>query len=303
MAGASLLTLLDDIATLLDDVSVMTKVAAQKTAGVLGDDLAVNAEQVAGMSAERELPVVWAVAKGSFWNKVILVPSALLITTLYPPLLRALMLLGGAYLAFEGIEKVWDVLFPKKASDVQHRTEADGAPNRRVLHTKEEILAFEQEKIQGAIRTDFVLSAEIVVISLGTLGEHSLTTKIATLSTIAVLMTAGVYGFVACIVKLDDLGLFLMQKRSALARALGLKLLVAAPLLMRGLTIVGTAAMFLVGGGLLVHNLPESWAHHLPHWEFPKSMLLETFVGILLGLAAKPIMDGAHALKARRRRQ
>lgn len=253
MAGTSLLALLDDIASVLDDVALMTKVAAKKTAGVLGDDLALNAEQVSGVRAERELPVVWAVAKGSFRNKLILVPAAIAISALVPWLITPLLMLGGAYLCFEGAEKLAHKFLPHEA--------AEGEPSSQVV--PDDLVAFEQQKIKGAIRTDFILSAEIIVIALGTVQGSSLGLQISVVAGIALLMTVGVYGLVGLIVKLDDIGLHLLQKSdgSALRRAVGQGLLVTAPRLMHLLALVGTIAMFMVGGGILVHGWP--FAHHL----------------------------------------
>lgn len=253
MAGTSLLALLDDIASVLDDVALMTKVAAKKTAGVLGDDLALNAEQVSGVRAERELPVVWAVAKGSFRNKLILVPAAIAISALVPWLITPLLMLGGAYLCFEGAEKLAHKFLPHEA--------AEGEPSSQVVPV--DLVAFEQQKIKGAIRTDFILSAEIIVIALGTVQGSSLGLQISVVAGIALLMTVGVYGLVGLIVKLDDIGLHLLQKSdgSALRRAVGQGLLVTAPRLMHLLALVGTIAMFMVGGGILVHGWP--FAHHL----------------------------------------
>ncbi|WP_336988683.1 DUF808 domain-containing protein [Aeromonas hydrophila] len=253
MAGTSLLALLDDIASVLDDVALMTKMAAKKTAGVLGDDLALNAEQVSGVRAERELPVVWAVAKGSFRNKLILVPAAIAISALVPWLITPLLMLGGAYLCFEGAEKLAHKFLPHEASE----GEAHTAP------IPDDLVAFEQQKIKGAIRTDFILSAEIIVIALGTVQGASLALQLSVVAGIALLMTVGVYGLVGLIVKLDDIGLHLLKKTdgSALRRAVGQGLLVTAPRLMHLLALVGTIAMFMVGGGILVHGWP--FVHHL----------------------------------------
>lgn len=256
MAGGSLLALLDDITTILDDVSLLTKVAAQKTAGVLGDDLALNAEQVAGVQAERELPVVWAVAKGSFINKLILVPAALAISAVVPWLITPLLMLGGAYLCYEGFEKIAHNLLH---SDAQ--THAEQEELVEAAHDLDvDMVAFEQEKIKGAIRTDFVLSAEIIVIALGTVKDASFTMQMIVVATVAIVMTFGVYGLVAGIVKLDDLGFHLLKDKqaSALRQAVGRGLLAFAPWLMKALSVVGTAAMFLVGGGILLHGIPHS---------------------------------------------
>ncbi len=254
MAGASLLTLLDDIATVLDDIAVMSKVAAKKTAGVLGDDLALNAQQVQGIASEREIPVVWAVTKGSFKNKLILVPAALLISAFAPWLIMPMLLVGGLFLCFEGAEKVLEKLFPHAHAHEE---------KEEVLDAGESIEDFEKRKVKGAIRTDFILSAEIIVIALGTVSGANIVTQIVVVSLIAFVITLGVYGLVAGIVKLDDLGLYLeaRSKGKGLMLTVGSALVTFAPKLMRLLTIVGTAAMFLVGGGIIVHNIPA--IHHL----------------------------------------
>ncbi|HCH4194118.1 TPA: DUF808 domain-containing protein [Vibrio parahaemolyticus] len=253
MAGASLLSLLDDIAAVLDDVALMSKMAAKKTAGVLGDDLALNAQQVSGVASEREIPVVWAVAKGSFKNKLILVPSALLISAIIPWLIMPLLLIGGLFLCFEGAEKVLEKLFPHS-----HPHEE----KEELVDTGESLEEYEKRKVAGAIRTDFILSAEIIVIALGTVTGASLVTQILVVSLIAVIMTIGVYGLVAGIVKLDDLGFYLeiRSKGRGWMAKVGSALVAFAPKLMKLLTIVGTAAMFLVGGGIVVHNVPA--IHH-----------------------------------------
>ena len=274
MAGASLLTLLDDIATILDDVALMTKVAAkksaviaddvslltkaaaQKTAGVLGDDLALNAQQVSGVRAEREIPVVLAVAKGSFINKLILVPLALLISAFAPWAVTPLLMVGGAFLCFEGVEKL--------AHRFLHSPSEDNAQHDSLVQANADpavdLLAFENDKIKGAVRTDFILSAEIIAITLGTVAAAPFVQQVAVLSGIALVMTLGVYGLVAGIVKLDDLGLWLTQQASSALQSLGRGIVSAAPWLMKTLSVVGTAAMFLVGGGILVHGVPA--VHH-----------------------------------------
>lgn len=249
MAFGSLLALLDDIATVLDDVAAMSKLAAKKTTGVLGDDLALNAEQVSGVRAERELPVVWAVTKGSLKNKLILVPTALLISAFAPWAVILLLMIGGLYLSFEGAEKVLHSLFHRK-------TEGGESPLRQALHkSAEELMAFEQEKIKGAVRTDFILSAEIIVITLGSVAEADFLTQVIVVSALAVAFTFGVYGIVAAIVKMDDAGLYLSQRQQPLVQMLGRGLLWLAPWLMKTLSVVGTLAMFLVGGGILLHGL------------------------------------------------
>ena len=251
MATGSLLALLDDIATILDDVAVLTKVATKKTAGVLGDDLALNAQQVSGVRAEREIPVVWAVAKGSMLNKAILVPAALAISAFVPWLITPLLIVGGLFLCFEGVEKLAHKFLLSPEEDAAHRAEL----TRALADPNADLAAVERDKIKGAIRTDFILSAEIIVIALGTVAGKDLPTQVAVLVGIAILMTVGVYGLVAGIVKLDDLGLYLSERGGAQA-ALGRGILRAAPWLMKALSIAGTAAMFLVGGGIVVHGVP-----------------------------------------------
>ena len=261
MAAANLLALIDDIATLLDDVAVLSKVAAKKTAGVLGDDLALNAEQVSGVRAERELPVVWAVAKGSLLNKIILVPSALLISAVAPFLVTVLLVIGGLYLCFEGFEKVFHRLLHQQ----QERDEEHKQKLAAIADPKIDLVSLEKNKIKGAIRTDFILSAEIVVIVLGTVQASSFTTQLTVLSLLALGITVGVYGLVAAIVKIDDLGLYFLRQSEhgrfkQLQQAVGRSLLIIAPLLMKALAIIGTIAMFLVGGGIIVHSI--GFLHH-----------------------------------------
>ena len=257
--ASSFFALFDDIATLLDDVAAMSKLATKKTAGVLGDDLALNAQQVTGIRAARELPVVWAVAKGSLLNKLVLVPAALLISALLPALILPLLMLGGAYLCYEGAEKVLHLFF--------HRGHAEKSPVERLQAAPDEnqLVAMEKQKIRGAIRTDFILSAEIVVIALGVVAERELVMQALVLSLVAVLITVGVYGSVALIVKLDDIGLYLNRKSSALSQFFGRLLLALAPKLMKLLSVLGTVAMFMVGGGILVHGVPvlAHWLHQL----------------------------------------
>ena len=252
--ASSLLALIDDIASILDDVALLTKVAAKKTSGVLGDDLALNAQQVTGVHTDRELPVVWAVAKGSFINKAILVPAAIAISYFAPWLVTPLLMVGGAFLCFEGFEKLAHKFLHSKAEVVAHK---EALMNALVDSSKDMVL-LEKDKIKGAIRTDFILSAEIIAITLGTVQNQPLTTQIAVLTSIAILMTVGVYGLVAGIVKIDDLGLHLTEKHTAssLKHKFGLGILWFAPYMMKGLSIVGTAAMFLVGGGILTHGFP-----------------------------------------------
>ena len=262
MAASSLLALIDDIATVLDDVALMTKIAAKKTAGVLGDDLALNAQQVTGVRAEREIPVVIAVAKGSLFNKLILVPAALLLSALAPMLINPLLMLGGAYLCYEGCEKVVHVLFHSKAEkDQEHQKISSALADPNV-----DLVDFEKNKIKGAIRTDFILSAEIIVIALGTVATQSFVIQLSVVASIAFAMTIGVYGLVAGIVKLDDAGMHLMAtaRKTAMGKIQyqsGLLLLNTCPYLMKTLSIVGTIAMFLVGGGILVHGF--AFLHHV----------------------------------------
>jgi predicted DNA repair protein MutK len=288
--ASSLLLLLDDIATVLDDVAVMSKMAAKKTAGVLGDDLALNAQQVSGVRADRELPVVWRVAKGSFINKLILVPLALLISVVAPWLINPLLVIGGLFLSYEGVEKIMHTLQHKKA---QTSKEAQ----LELIQTEQDLATYETEKIKGAVRTDFILSAEIVVISLGTVAAASFLTKVTVLSVIAVAMTVGVYGFVALIVKIDDIGLYLTEQAANFKQRIGRGLLAFAPILMKTLSVVGTAAMFLVGGGIINHAIP--FVHHFTEdtveyvQDIPTMgsivgsvtpMLINLVVGILAGI-------------------
>lgn len=294
MAG-SLLMLLDDITTMLDDVSVMTKVAAKKTAGVLGDDLALNAQQVSGVDASRELPVVWAVAKGSAINKAILVPLALLLSWVSKQygiswLIPSLLMIGGAFLCFEGFEKIAHKLF--------HKNDAHDADIKAAIaNPKQDLVALEKDKIKGAIRTDFILSAEIIIIALGTVANEPIAKEIGVLVGISIIMTVGVYGLVGLIVKLDDIGLFLMAKKGAsllkqVMRKIGYFLLSGTPYLMRFLSVAGTAAMFLVGGSIISHNIP--FIHHLadgliaklaglPGGQLLFTMLIDSVVGLIVG--------------------
>ena len=304
---SSFFALFDDIASLLDDVSAMTKVATQKTAGVLGDDLALNAQQVTGVNADRELPVVWAVAKGSMVNKAILVPAALGIAALEAclhgrgigiPLITPLLMIGGAFLCYEGVEKLAHKLLHKPQEDAQHHAELVEA----VSDTSVDMLAFEQDKIKGAIRTDFILSAEIIVISLGTVATQPFMKQLAVLVAIALIMTVGVYGLVGGIVKLDDLGLRLAREgASRLRAALGTAILAFAPRLMKFLSVAGTAAMFLVGGGILVHGVPA--LHHLAEsaHAIPPGWLWENLFNAAVGIAAGAVVVGVVMLLRRLR--
>jgi len=300
MAAGSLLALLDDITTVLDDVSVLSKLAAKKTVGVLGDDLALNAQQVTGVSAARELPVVWAVAKGSLLNKCILVPAALAISAVAPWLVTPLLMVGGAYLCFEGFEKVAHRLLHSREEDEAAHAELSAALNA----APQDLAALERSKVKGAIRTDFILSAEIIAITLGTVAEAAFTTRLLVMSGVAVLMTIGVYGFVAGIVKLDDLGLWLSRRASVAARGLGAGILRAAPWLMKGLSVAGTAAMFLVGGGILVHGAPP--LHHAVQGVLARiggpGWLIEAVANALVGVIAGALVLAGVLLVQRLRR-
>jgi predicted DNA repair protein MutK len=292
MAGSSLLMLIDDIASVLDDVAILSKVAAKKTAGVLGDDLALNAEQVSGVRAERELPVIWAVTKGSLLNKLILVPAALLISAIAPWAIIILLMLGGAYLCYEGFEKIahsFAKRFLHKDAEAAHKESLQ----RALLQPDVDLVEFEKDKIKGAIRTDFILSAEIIVIILGTLQGEPFTTQLTVLSLLALGFTLGVYGLVAAIVKIDDAGLYLIKTATASAwgkikQTIGQSLLAFAPFLMKTLSFVGTIAMFMVGGGILLHGIPgaEVYVHHFAEgFSSPfVTALLPMFAGAAIGV-------------------
>jgi predicted DNA repair protein MutK len=302
VAASSLLTLVDDIATLLDDVAVMTKVAARKTAGVLGDDLALNAQQVTGVNADRELPVVWAVAKGSFVNKVILVPAALAISAFAPWAITPLLMLGGAFLCYEGFEKLaHKFLHAKEEDEAHHRELVEAVANPQV-----DMVQWERDKVKGAVRTDFILSAEIIVITLGTVAAAPFGKQVTVLSTIAVVMTIGVYGLVAGIVKLDDAGLWLQSRAGAVPNALGRGILALAPWLMKALSFFGTAAMFLVGGGILVHGIPgiEGFIHLLNETAGKTgglllAMLADGVLGMLAGGIVLAFVTGYRMMRGR----
>lgn len=294
MAGTSLLALLDDIASILDDIAVMTKVATKKTAGVLGDDLALNAQQVTGVMADRELPVVWAVAKGSFKNKLILIPLALAISFIAPWAVTPLLMIGGLFLCYEGVEKLAHKLLHSKSEDEAHHEEHVEA----LMNPNVDLVALEKQKIEGAVRTDFVLSAEIIAIALGVVAQSSFPKQVVVLSGIGIIMTFGVYGLVAGIVKLDDLGLYLSERGGA-RKALGRGILAAAPFLMKFLSVAGTVAMFMVGGGILTHGIPgahdqihhlaESVAH-IPVIGHLLESLVPTLVDIIVGIVAGSIV-------------
>ncbi len=296
MAGSSLLLLLDDITALLDDIATMSKVAGKKTAAVLGDDLAVNAQQLTGLSAEREIPIVWSVAKGSFLNKLILVPSALAISAIAPWLIIPLLICGALFLCFEGFEAVWHFLHNRKLhkkTSLSKEHASEEAPDNTVITPPDAatIAALEEEKIKGAIRTDFILSAEIIVITLGVVSAQAFITQVGVLATVAILITVGVYGLVAGIVKLDDLGLYLTRKADATSQKIGRGLLAFAPKLMKGLSVFGTLAMFMVGGGIITHDIAffhhisEAISHALanPFISATASILYDMFVGLIFG--------------------
>ena len=300
--ASSFFALLDDIATLLDDVSVLTKVAAKKTAGVLGDDLALNAQQVTGVAAARELPVVWAVAKGSAVNKLILVPAALAISAVAPWAVLPLLMVGGAYLCFEGFEKLAHRFLHRGEEEAHHRE-----LERALADPAVDVLALEKDKIKGAIRTDFILSAEIIVIALGAAADAPLLTRLGVLAGISLLMTVGVYGLVAAIVKLDDLGLYLRQRGARAWQLVGTAILRTAPWLMKALSIAGTAAMFLVGGSILTHGVPalehavEDLAHSLPGAAGSLATLLaHGLVGLVAGALVLAAVELARRTLGRR---
>lgn len=308
MPTAGLLAVVDDIATVLDDVAVLTKVAAKKTAGVLGDDLALNAEQVTGVRAQRELPVVWAVAKGSLVNKAILVPAALAISAVAPWAVTPALMLGGAFLCFEGFEKVahkW-LHDPEQERDEHHQR------LQAVADPAQDLVAFEKQKIKGAVRTDFVLSAEIITISLGTVTDQPFTTRLMVLVAMALLMTVGVYGLVAAIVKLDDVGLYLKRSdQSELRQSIGRSILRVAPRLMQLLSIVGTAAMFLVGGGIIAHGIGPlyAWVQQtanrfadVPGGAFAFATATDAIVGLLVGALLVLLVTTLKSAMARPRR-
>lgn len=302
MATGSLLALVDDIGTVLDDVAVLSKVAAKKTAGVLGDDLALNAQQVTGVRAEREVPVVLAVAKGSLVNKAILVPLALLISAFAPWVVTPLLMVGGLFLCFEGVEKLAHRFLHSKEED-----EAAHADLVRALDDpKVDLVAFEKEKIKGAVRTDFILSAEIIAITLGAVAGQPLVTQVGVLVGISLLMTVGVYGIVAGIVKLDDLGLWLQRKASSAAQAIGGWIVRATPWLMKALSVAGTAAMFLVGGGILVHGvsvlhhwIEEATDEHTGAMDVLLTSLFDAAVGIVAGAVVLVVMTLVQRLRGR----
>ncbi len=301
LAGSSLLTLLDDIATLLDDISMMGKLAAKKTAGVLGDDLSLNAQQVSGVRANRELPVVWSVAKGSFLNKLILVPLALIISAFAPWAITPLLMVGGAFLCYEGVEKVLHSIEARK-----HKETPEARQQRLEAISRQDPKVFERDKVKGAIRTDFILSAEIVAITLGIVAQAPLMNQVLVLAGIAIVVTVGVYGIVGIIVKLDDLGYWLSDKTSTLAQAIGKGLLVTAPWLMKALSVLGTLAMFLVGGGIVVHGFTP--VHHaIEHWAEQGGdlaaaivpTLMNLVLGFIVGAVVLAVVKGINRLRGK----
>ncbi len=301
--ATSLLALIDDIASVLDDVAILTKVATKKTVGVLGDDLALNAQQVSGVASDREWPVVWAVAKGSAVNKAILVPAALGISAVAPWAVTPLLMIGGAFLCYEGVEK----LAHKFLHDAQEEQAHQAELMKALINPEVDLVALEKDKIKGAIRTDFVLSAEIIAITLGTVANVDFTTRVAVLVAIALIMTVGVYGLVAAIVKIDDAGLYLSRKPNAGAQKFGRALLVTAPYLMKTLSIAGTVAMFLVGGGILTHGIPA-----LHHWieDFSHRLggffgglaptVIDAVVGVVAGAVIVAVVMGVKKLLPKR---
>ena len=310
MAAGSLLALIDDIASVLDDVALMSKVAAKKTAGVLGDDLALNAQQVTGVNADRELPVVWAVARGSLRNKAILVPAALAISAFLPQAITPLLMIGGAFLCYEGFEKLAHKFLHSPEEDAAHEQELVEA-----LASNADMRAVEQDKIKGAVRTDFILSAEIIVIALGVVNEQSTSfgAQVAALVTVALAMTVGVYGLVAAIVKIDDAGLYLSRRDSGAAQGLGRVLLAAAPRLMKTLSVLGTAAMFMVGGGIIghavepLHHLAESAAHAVAGVPGVGGLLaavtptlVDAVAGVLIGAIVLAVVTVVQRLRGRK---
>ncbi|MDX6769264.1 MAG: DUF808 domain-containing protein [Elusimicrobiota bacterium] len=297
--ATSLLALLDDVTTVLDDVAVLSKVAAKKTSGVLGDDLALNAQQVAGVDPDRELPVVWAVAKGSLKNKAILVPAALAVSALAPWAVTPLLMVGGLFLCYEGVEKLAHRLLHTAAQDKKEHA----ALVKAVADHKVDLVAFEKDKITGAIRTDFILSAEIIAITLGAVAGKDFVVRAGVLAAMAALMTVFVYGFVAAVVKLDDFGLSLTKKKSSAPA--GRLILAAAPWLMKALSVLGTAAMFLVGGGILTHGVPglHDKIHHLAEAAGPLALvvpsLADALVGVVAGALTLAAVHGVARLRGR----
>ena len=302
--ASSLLALIDDIATVLDDVALLTKVATKKTAGVLGDDLALNAQQVSGVTSDREWPVVFAVAKGSAINKAILVPAALVISAVAPWAVTPLLMIGGAFLCYEGVEKLAHQFLHDEKEEEAHQAELMNA----LINPEVDLVAIEKDKIKGAIRTDFVLSAEIIAITLGTVASVAFTTRVAVLVAIALIMTIGVYGLVAAIVKIDDAGLYLSRKQNAGSQRFGAALLMTAPYLMKGLSIAGTIAMFLVGGGILTHGIPalHHWIEEFSHrfggffgWVAPT--VIDAIVGVFAGAVIVAVVMGVKKVRPRLR--
>ena len=305
MAATGLLTLIDDIATLLDDIALLTRVAAKKTAGVIGDDLALNAQQVTGMTADRELPVIWAVGKGALLNKAIIVPVALVISAWLPWAITPLLMIGGVFLCYEGFHKVWEKLHPEEPARAAERV----ARVQAVADPAVDVVAFEKERVRGAVRTDFILSAEIVVIALGTMSDQPIVRQIVALTVIGVGVTVLVYGLVAGIVKLDDLGMKLQRgaEPSSARHGVGAAILRGTPWLMKALSIIGTAAMFLVGGSIIVHGVPplEHLLHDLLEPLSARGAFLggvaSTLADAVVGIAAGGIVVGVvHVVKHRR---
>ncbi|MDA9970205.1 DUF808 domain-containing protein [Flavobacteriaceae bacterium] len=273
--------LLDDISVLMDDVAMMSKISAKKTAGILGDDLAVNAEKASGFVSSRELPVLWAITKGSFFNKLIILPFAFLLSAFLPTVITFILILGGLYLAYEGVEKIFEYLVPHKLTVVKISSDE---------MSETEILTLEKKKIKSAILTDFILSIEIIIIALGTVLDQSLTIQIAVVSIISIIATVGVYGIVALIVRMDDFGLKLIQiskgKKNSI-HLIGVTLVNALPVVIKSLSVVGTVALLLVSGGIFIHNI-ETFHHLLESFpELLRDLIFGLGAGIIVLLVVK----------------
>lgn len=289
MAAGGLLALLDDIAVLLDDIAVMSKVAATKTAGIVGDDLAVSTQALVGVDPKRELPIVWRVAKGSFKNKFILVPAALFLAAFAEWAITPLLMVGGAFLCYEGAEKLIHAIKPTK-EDQDHKAEITAAAHV----SADALLEVEKRKIAEAVNTDFILSAEIVAVSLGAVKEMDFAVQAGVLAGIGIGMTVAVYGLVGCIIKFDDLGMYFMRQKSRALQKAGAGILKMMPYFMKTLSVVGTIAMFSVGGGIILHGIPAA-AHALHDLGTLANILIATAAGVVVGLITVPV---AHKLGA-----
>ena len=279
--ASGIFALLDDIATLMDDVAMMSKVAGKKTAGILGDDLAVNAEKASGFVSDRELPVIWAITKGSFLNKVIILPLAFLLSAFLPSAVTIILIIGGLYLAYEGAEKIYEFFFPHA-----HQQEAPTLENI----SEEEILSMEKEKIKSAIVTDFILSVEIVIIALGSVANEPLLTQILVVSVIALIATVGVYGIVAVIIRMDEFGAKMInwnERENSISDKIGGFLVSALPKVIKSLSVIGTIALLLVSGGIFVHNI------HFFHDLFPSlpGIIVEFLTGLVVGFVVLLIIS------------